>query len=130
MNFKTIHRYTGFVVVIIFLVTGVFMKLHFPEAYEADPVIRYLFRANHVYILLAGLIHIAIGTNLVLDAAPRRRRLQRVGSGLLILASALLILAFFLEPQLASQDRWITLLGIIGLLIGTLCHLLGRSKDV
>ncbi|MGH2566714.1 MAG: hypothetical protein ACRDGA_00120 [Bacteroidota bacterium] len=63
------HIVIGIATVVVFLGTGLYMRLNFPDLYESNEAIRYLFRANHLYILFAGLLNIAR----VVRAVPRIR---------------------------------------------------------
>ncbi len=126
MNLSKLHRLTGTIIILIFLLTGVYMQFRFPMMYQGNEVIRYLYRANHVYLLTAGLVNIGVGVYLVLQSQPWRRRLQVIGSWLILLSPMLLLFAFFYEPSQASPQRPFTGLGIILLAIGTVLHLVGN----
>ena len=122
MNLQHLHRWVGIVTVIVFLLTGLYMEWRFPSLNEADETIRSLFRANHIYLLLAGLLNLGLGLYLTEQAEHWRRMLQRVGSVLLVAAPVVLLAAFFYEPPQATPERPVTVLGVFFLLIGTLCH--------
>ena len=47
---QRLHRWVGIVTVVVFLLTGLYMRWRFPGLYETDETIRYLFRANHIYL--------------------------------------------------------------------------------
>ncbi len=83
-----------------------------------------MFRANHIYILMAGIANVAIGRYVVEATDFRGRWLQSFGLGLMMVASGLLIYAFTLEPLLGSLDRPRTSLGVFLLAGGTLLHML------
>ena len=117
-----IHRLVGILTVAIFLVTGIYMKMNFPGLYSHNEAIRFMFRANHIYILLAGLLNIVIGTYFIFTPKKWMKNLQIVGSSVLLIAPILLVLAFFLEPQTASPERPLTSYGIFSLALGTVCH--------
>ena len=122
MNLKRIHRWTGIITVVIFLLTGLYMRWRFPGLYEGNESIRYLFRANHIYLLMAGLLNVGLGTYFVAHPAGWRRTLQNVGSALLLAASVILLVAFFLEPPQAMPERPVTAAGLFASLIGMGCH--------
>lgn len=124
MNLKRIHQGMGLVTVAVFLATGLYMRWRFPGLYEGNEVIRYLFRANHIYLLLAGLLNVALGLYLSLHPARWRGRLQRAGSVLLLMAPVLLLAAFFAEPPVPAPERPLTAAGIFATGIGMLCHLI------
>ena len=50
-----------------FLWTGRFMLRHFPAAYREHQEIRFLYRANHLYIMFASVLNLVLGRS-----APRR----------------------------------------------------------
>ena len=52
---RIMHLLIGLVGFAAFLGTGLYMARHFPGAYASDEAIRYMYRANHVYLLLASL---------------------------------------------------------------------------
>lgn len=125
---QRLHRTAGLLTVLIFLVTGWYMRMHFPEAYEATEVIRYQYRANHVYILFCGLINIALGLYGVVQTGGWKKVVQIVGSWLLLVSPVLLILAFFLEPVKAVPLRPLTFFGVVAALAGVGLHGMGKYK--
>ena len=120
VNLQRIHRWVGIVTVIVFLLTGLYMRWRFPGLYQADETIRYLFRANHIYLLLAGLLNLGLGLYLTEQAERWRRMLQRAGSVLLVAAPVVLLAAFFYEPPQAMPERPVTRVG--GLSKGEKAH--------
>ncbi len=123
-----LHLRVGLAVVFVFVLTGVYLRVGFPGLYEDDETLRYIYRANHIYILAAGLVHVALGLAVVRHTARWRRRLQLAGSGLLLLACVLLITAFFRETTVVAPGRPLTELGIIFLAIGVLGHLVASAR--
>ena len=83
---------------------------------------RMMFRSRHIYILLSGLVNLAVGTYFVRRAGGWRRTLQAIGSILVLSAPLLLLAAFFTEPGLPGLRRHFTLPAIIILSVGTLLH--------
>jgi drug/metabolite transporter (DMT)-like permease len=118
----TLHRTVGFVGIVVFLLTGVYLRRHVPPLPELDNGARMLFRSRHIYILLASLVNLAIGINYQPMLGRYRRRFQAVGSCLLLAAVLLLILAFCIEAPRAQLDGKLAPLGIVCLLVGTLCQ--------
>jgi heme A synthase len=118
-----LHRTIGIITVVIFVGTGALMRFHYSRIYESNYLVRMMFRSIHIYILLAGLLNIAIGIYMVVSSETRKRNAQLFGSVCLLIAPAVLIGAFFYEPALASLERHVTQAGIILLLVGTLSHL-------
>lgn len=125
---SALHKTVGVVTVIIFIGTGLLLRFHFSRIYEANHLVRMMFRSVHIYILLAGLINLALGSYMVASTDRRKLATQLIGSICLIVAPAILIGAFFIEPVRESLERGITQLGIILLLVGTLLHFFGASR--
>jgi hypothetical protein len=127
---KRMHLAAGLLTVTVFLYTGFHMQSGFPALYQANESIRYLYRANHVYLLLAGLLNIVLGVYLSPVPEKWRTFLQHLGSLPILLAPPVLVYAFFYEAPQGSPERDVTFIGILCLLVGTLCHLLQRvMKD-
>ena len=123
-----LHKVTGVLTVLIFLGTGAYMRFNSPELFHADPTVRMMFRSTHIYILLAGLLNVGLGSYLVLSQQKWRRVLQLIGSSLVLIAPPLLIVAFFYEPSSRSVERPLTLPAMLLFLIGTLSHLLSTAR--
>lgn len=129
---KLTHQIVGLLVVVIFLLTGQYLDFYYPNMDEVGDGMRMLFRSRHIYILLAGLVNVGIGSYFVYRRERWRWAMQLTGSLLLLLAPFLLIVAFFYEPRLAHLQRMFTLPAIKCLLAGTLLHLLsgvGQGRD-
>jgi len=50
-----------------FLWTGRFMLRHFPAAYRGHEEIRFLYRANHLYIVFASILNVVIGRHVRIE---------------------------------------------------------------
>ena len=119
---RTMHRVVGAATIAAFIVTGVYLKLRGSHLFEADEMVRFIFRANHVYILFAGLLNVAVGAYMQLHERRWRRNLQVAGSVCLLIAPMILVLAFMYEPGQASPQRPLTSAGVMLLFLGILCH--------
>lgn len=126
---KRFHIITGFVLFIVFLLTGQYMdKIHHHLVGMADGP-RMLYRTRHIYILLAALIHLGIGSYYRDRPKPIRRTLQLLGSLLITIAPVLFIIAFFKEPTLTELYAPLSKKGIIMLAIGILLHFLSSVNS-
>lgn len=125
---KLVHLIVGGLTVLIFLFTGVYMRWNFPEIYGGNQATRMMFRASHIYILLAGLLNAALGSYFVFSAERWKQKLQIFGSVLILAATGLFIAAFFYEPFLGSIKRPLTLPAMIMLLAGMFGHFIGSVK--
>lgn len=126
---KLLHQVIGIVVVVIFLLTGQYMGRYYPHMEGVSDGTRMLLRSRHIYILLAGLLNLGIGTYFTYRKQRWRKVLQLAGSSLLLVAPFLLLAAFFSEPWLTKLQRPFTLPAIVALFAGTLCHLLSGARQ-
>lgn len=123
-NLRTIHRVTGIAGIFIFFFTGYYMATHFPDIYGSKEFIRFMFRANHTYILLSALLNFGIGAYIQVSDERWRKNVQVTGSILIVISTILLVGAFFYEPANGNIDRPITLPAILFLFIGALLHMI------
>jgi hypothetical protein len=124
---RLIHLYAGWFFVVIFLLTGQYMRYVIHDAMEADNILRYSLRANHIYILLLALSHLTLGVYYRANANDRRQKLQLAGSLLLLLSTVSITLAFFLEPK-TGPDRPALVISVAVGVIGVGLHLLGARE--
>ena len=99
------HTLAGIGFFIVFLGTGLWMRLMFPDAYQGDTGMRLMFRSAHIYILLSALVNLVAGTAREVAATRWAALLGSLGSWMLLLAPALFTAAFFLEPAPDSVER-------------------------
>ncbi len=126
---KILHLIIGLIVIVAFLLTGQYMDFHNPKMDELGDGVRMMFRSRHIYILLAGLLNLGLGTYFTCRKQSWRRVVQVIGSCLIIAAPFVLLGAFFYEPKLAGLQASLTLSAIIALLAGTVCHLLSGVRQ-
>src|SRR5215471_5247780 len=124
-----IRTIVGISTVLVFIGTGLLMRFHYVRVYESNHLVRMMFRSIHIYILMAGLLNIALGMYLSISNSARRRTMQLVGSICILASPLILIVAFFYEPVRESLDRPLTLLGILLVLIGTMLHLVTSLRS-
>jgi hypothetical protein len=127
MTIKALHLLAGAGGVLAFLGTGAYMATHFPAAYEADESIRYLYRANHVYLLLGSLLNLGVGIYRTGTRPGWRGIVALAGSALVLLAPLLLLYAFFAEPPLGTPERPFSFFGVLFLLLGVLAQWPNRA---
>ncbi|MCM3870952.1 MAG: hypothetical protein ND895_09710 [Pyrinomonadaceae bacterium] len=119
---KRFHQLFGISVVVVFLLTGQYMDKYLGHLAGMPDGPRMLYRSRHIYILLAGLLNIGIGTYLAYHFERWRRVLQLLGSGLIVIATCLFIAAFFHEPKLSGLLTPLSQRGIYLISFGTLLH--------
>jgi len=122
VTLRSLHLLLGIAGVLAFLGTGAYMATHFPAAYENREAVRYMYRANHVYLLLGSLINIAVGIYRPGTRPGWRGIIGLTGSVLMQAALLVLLYAFFFEAPRATPERAATLLGVFMLLVGTLAQ--------
>ena len=122
------HRVVGVLFVIVFVATGVYMRLGFPDLHMNDPVMRMSFRSAHVYILLTAMINLLLGVHLRPPAGTSARRLQSAGSMCLLATPGLMTAAFFVEPGPGLLLRPIVLPALIVAIVGCALHLVAARR--
>ena len=93
MNWPRAHWWVGTVSLVLFLLSGAYMRwiAHVPEL---NDITRAVFRSRHLFILLAAL------ANLALAAGPRAAEGKQRGAASLVLIAPLFLLpAFWVEPS-------------------------------
>ena len=128
MRLRKLHFAVGFAGAAAFVVTGLYMRAGFPDLYASDEVVRYLYRSNHVYILLASLVNVALGVHLTAPAPGWRTTVSLLGSLLALAAPVVLCFAFFLEAPVPSPERLVTALGVVTVTAGIALHVIGGFR--
>ena len=116
------HLWTGLVTVAVFLISGQMMRHHQPPLAAMSDGSRLVFRSRHIYILASGLVNLMPG--LYFERLKGRRGVvQAIGSGLLLLSTALLMLAFGTETARPFDPEmpW-SHLGLYALFGGAMLH--------
>jgi hypothetical protein len=122
-----IHLSFGILVVAHFAITGQFMKINYFSVPEQDTLVRMMLRANHIYILFAGLINLFL--SFALDNKPFNI-LYFAASLILVVATVFLNISFYFDPIAhigrTSNDlgRVMTNYSVKGILVGSGLHLL------
>jgi hypothetical protein len=128
MHLRKLHFAVGIAGVAAFIVTGAYMRAGFPDLYATNEVLRYLYRSNHVYVLLASLVNLALGVHLTPVAPGWLATVSLVGSLLALASPVVLCFAFFKEAPVASPERGWTALGVITVAAGITLHVLGGFR--
>ena len=123
---KRFHLIVGLTVIVIFLLTGQYME-YVHNRLLPDGT-RMLYRSRHIYLLLAGLLNLAIGTYFVPQPHGWRRTIQIVGTILIILSPGLLLAGFFSEPHRSPDQTIVAALGIFSIALGTSMHALAQVR--
>jgi hypothetical protein len=121
MTLRKFHFYFGLTLFAGFIFTGLYMRFNFANVPHENIPVRMMFRANHIYILLASLIHLLIS---FVNTTATKKFLELTGSIISIVATVTLFIAFFIDPITNSLQRDITRLSVVGLFAGTILLLL------
>jgi hypothetical protein len=120
-SLKKTHLAVGLIALVLFPLTGAYMRFYLAGDFEASDRVRFSTRAAHVYILLCAIIHLSLGSYLRITARRLFANLQAAGSLLLLASTALVIAAFFFEPK-TSLDKPVTLLAMVAASAGIVLH--------
>src|SRR5215216_5363414 len=94
---KLLHLLVGAFVLLIFLLTGQYMDYLDVRSGALGETARVMFRSRHIYLLLAGLVNLGVGSYFGYRERGWRRGLQLLGSALVVAAPVLMVAAFFAE---------------------------------
>ncbi|UXX79697.1 hypothetical protein N7E81_01045 [Reichenbachiella carrageenanivorans] len=120
IKISIIHAIMGLLTFVIFLQTGWFMKTQ--EVSNLPDAQRMIYRAGHIYFLFSGLLNLSIGVQLQLSAVLWKKKVQYIGSILLLLSPMIFLYGFYQEANIGQINRSITRIGIILSLAGTAFH--------
>jgi hypothetical protein len=126
---RRFHVIFGVLVVIAFLLTGQYMDKFYNHLAGMADGPRLLYRTRHIFILLSGLLHLAIGTYFVYRRERWRWILQLLGSLMITVASLLFIVAFFQEPKLTGLYTPLSHKGMYLIAVGMLLHLFSSANE-
>ena len=99
------------------------MGHHHPRMQSLTADVRMMYVSRHIYLLGAALVNLVLGLYLNLHAPGWRRVMQQIGSLLILLSAASLLLAFMAEPALGMAGRsWRSYFGLIALFAGVMTH--------
>jgi hypothetical protein len=128
---KRAHLIFGILVVVGFLLTGQYMDKFYNHLHGMPDGPRLLYRTRHIFILLAGLLNLALGAYFSYRVEPWRRTVQIIGSLLIFTASSLFLAAFFYEPQLTDLHTPLSHWGTYTIATGAILHVVAgvEQKD-
>ena len=122
------HLIVGLIMFVIFVTTGKFMRIDFPDKDAIPQELRLLMRSRHIYILFSALIHLVLGTYYQAGKQTAARILQYSGSVSLTAASILLVWAFITETYALQHFSDLSRNGIYLSLVGVGLHLLTKIE--
>ena len=122
---KWFHFIFGVAMFIVFVTTGKYMRVDFPDKDAIPQELRLLMRSRHIYILFSALIHLALGVYLQMRPQTWRKVVQIGGSTVLVISSAFLVWAFVVETYSYQHFSDVSRNGIYLSLAGIGLHLIG-----
>lgn len=123
------HLIFGIAMFIVFVTTGRFMRVDFPDKEAIPQELRLLMRSRHIYILFSALIHLALGVYLQIRPQVWRKVLQFGGSAVLVISSGFLVWAFVVETYNLQHFSDLSRNGIYLSLAGIGLHLIGGLRS-
>ena len=126
---KLLHLLVGASAVFVFLLTGQYMDYLDVRSGAHGETARVMYRSRHIYLLLAALVNLGVGSYFGYRERGWRRGLQLLGSALVVLAPVLMLAAFFTEPGEPGLKRHFTLPAVVMLSAGTLLHALSGIRS-
>ena len=122
------HLIFGVIMFVVFVTTGKFMRVDFPDKDVIPQELRLLMRSRHIYILFSALIHLVLGAYFRAGKQRAARILQYSGSAALTAASVFLVWAFVVETYSLQHFSGLSRNGIYLSLTGVVLHLLTRIE--
>lgn len=119
------HLIFGLAMFIVFVTTGKYMRVDFPDKDVIPQELRLLMRSRHIYILFSSIIHLALGVYIHMRPQIWRRVFQLGGSAVLVFSSVLLVWAFVVETYQTQHFSDLSRNGIYASLWGIGLHLIG-----
>ncbi len=117
-----LHLVFGFLMFVVFLLTGQYMDRKFNHLINMEDLPRALMRAQHLYILLAALINMVLGSYLTVSKDKLVKTFQIFGSFLIVIATLMLLYSFFKELPSDRMERPICRLALYTMLAGAMAH--------
>jgi hypothetical protein len=121
---RRLHLAAGGATLVIFLLTGAYMRFHEPPVGELAAERHLMFLSRHIYILAAAVANLLLGAYVSAAGERGAAWLQRAGSALLVACAGLLVAAFVHEPVAGRPRTLASTLGLYALLGGTLLHVM------
>ncbi len=120
---KRLQLLWGGLIVTGFLLTGVYMQSVVDPESELL-MMRMSFRANHIYLLMSGLVVIVWAQRALLNELFICLWMNRIASFLIVVAPVFFSIAFAFEAGVVDSDRMWTFCGVIVLFAGVMLSFL------
>ena len=117
MMLKKLHLLTGSLFLVVFLGTGVYMLVGFPDLYKDREEIRMMYRATHIYILFGAFVNLLVGYS-ICTFKNWLAKVQLIASLLLFISPMIIFVGYIIEPPTYQINRPISYWGIMFIFIG------------
>ena len=74
MTFRRLHLLVGLATVVLFGLTGLYLRFRYDDLRGMTDATRLLFRSTQTYLLLSGLLNVAMGLNGAGESGKERER--------------------------------------------------------
>ena len=122
MFLKKLHFWGGLVLLLVFILSGQYMQHGFNRLQDLSAFERMAFRAEHIYLLLSSLIHIAVGSYFTSHPHRWGGYIQSFASTLMVLASSFFLYSFFSQMPTSEIERPFSRSGLYLMLAGVSIH--------
>jgi len=126
---KKIHLISGLVMVLIFVLSGQYLKMTLPPFEGVMDGNRMMWRASHIYLMMSAVVNVVAGMYYQPFTSVLAVWAQKIGSISVIASQAVLLAAFTIEPAQNDIERLYTVFGCLLLLFGTFIVFLGWLYD-
>ena len=126
------HAALGALALVAFVLSGQYMHWGLGHLRQMPDVPRLMYRSAHIYLLLAGLLNVALGLYLEVQKPASARLTQMAGSLMLMASPVFFGWSFWAESQQPAIERHLLRMGIYlsfgGVLLHTFAAWLSRRR--
>ncbi|MBS1241120.1 MAG: hypothetical protein H6R40_547 [Gemmatimonadetes bacterium] len=152
MTFRRLHLLVGLATVVLFGLTGLYLRFRYDDLRGMTDATRLLFRSTQTYLLLSGLLNVGLGLYLAGESGRGRERtgengrererrgdaaaggtaaglLRGIGSVLILIGPLLFLAGFLREPFLGALARPFSTPALYAALAGMALHWLASERE-
>lgn len=123
------HVAAGILGLIVFVLQGQYMDHAHDHLIGMQDAPRMLYRSAHIYFLLATLLNVLLGVYITDARTIVSKPLQSLVSAIVLIAPAVLLAGFFLEPEMNELARPYSRLALYALFVmGVVLSMLGLAS--
>jgi hypothetical protein len=132
VTFRRLHLLVGLATVVLFGLTGLYLRFRYDDLRGMTDATQLLFRSTQVYLLLSGLLNVALGLYLAGEKAAGGTAaglLRSIGSVLILIGPLLFLAGFLREPFLGALARPFSTPALYAALAGMALHWLASERE-